>query len=227
MFIWLSRYKKVIVFSLFGIAISLAILEYIFLSLKPVIILQLRDQPTQLVVDFIKSPLLDNKNVQILVDPYAPFTINKLSFIRYQLVMPKESMNRKNNVYAIQFVDGNSNRVYATYTINDVTNKLPPGLSQEQIITKSNAFKTAAQEQYPYFNLFPYGTSDLKVQYDKPHILTVYIRSIDSNAQSQAMLELSAYLENNASSVQLLIDKGVQIEFKELPQDYSGPQVSE
>jgi mannose/fructose/N-acetylgalactosamine-specific phosphotransferase system component IIB len=106
--------------------------------------------------------------------------------------------------------------------------KLLPKWSQQQIMNASTNFKTAAQTQYPNFDLFPYSTSDMKVQYDTPDILTVYIKGVDSlDSQNQALLELSAYLEKSGLSIQNLKDKGVQIDYKELPQDYSVPQVSE
>lgn len=225
MFNWLNKGNKIVMYIIFGLVIAMIIVEYIFVFLRPIFVLRLRTQTTQVIVDYIKFPLLADNTIQITINPQVSFVVNKLSFITYELVLPKDSLNR-NNIYTIQFLNLRTKQIYVTYKINDLE-KLLPGLSQDQIMTESNNFKTAAQEQYPNFDLFPYSTSDMKAQYDQPHVLIVYTKSIDSNSQTQALLELSTYLEKNDSSIQSLKDKGVQIEFKELPQDYSMPKVQE
>lgn len=227
MFTWFNQYRKTILFGFFQTILILIIVAFIFFSLKPVVVTKFYNLPEQLVVVFLKDPLLSSKRIQISIDPYLPFTINKLSFIQYQLILSKDSMNQNNDEYTVLFTSEDSKHIYTTYKIKNVISYLSKKLTQEQVVANSNAFKTAAQEQYPYFELFPYSTSTLKIQYDKPHILTLYLNKLDTDTQTQGLLELSIYLEKNNLSIQTLKDKGVQIEYKELPQNYTGPNISE
>jgi len=227
MFIWLNQHKKTIVLVFLQTFLVLISVAFIFFSLKPIVVTRLRNEPKQLIIDFLKDPLLNSKKIQISIDPYTPFTINKLSFIQYQLILSKDSMNRINDSYNILFTNQDSGKIYTTYKINDVINKYLATLNKEQITANSNTFKTAAQTQYPFFELFPYSTVNLKVQYNKPLTLTLYLKKLDTDTQTRGLLDLSIYLEQNNLSFQTLINKGVQVEYKELPQDYSGPSISE
>lgn len=180
-----------------------------FLVVHPIVVVRFREQSEQLKVTFYKSPLLENNKIQIIFDPFRPYSVQKRSFLIYEVVVEKKYLKKAD--YTLRFVNGASGRVYTIYKIPFVLSQ--PEYSAQEATQAAQRIKDLAKEQYPYFDLFPYTSKNMKVAYEKPLLLTIYLSDFSSEGQRQALIEIDQYLKNFEVSIQVLKEKGVQTKF--------------
>lgn len=199
---------------IFGVAIVGLITECVFLVIRPIVVIRFREQPEEIGITFYKSPFLDDKKVQVILDPFRPFNVYRRSFFSYEVLIKKRNINKDEAGCVLRFVNGASGRSYATYKIPEVVESQ---FTAEQATQAAQQIKEAAKEQYPYFELFPYVTKNMRVKYEEPYTLTFYLTDSRPEIQKQALSEIDEYLKKFNVSIQTLKDKGVQTKFTVLP----------
>lgn len=208
----LTRYKKIIAIT--GTVLLFCLLLGIFFVIRPVQIIRFQEAETEFTVTFIKSPFLKNEDLQILID-HKSLSVNKRFLVFYQLIIPKKYDIVGTSTSEVRFMHKVSHRLFTRYVISNTESG--PSVSEEAITEQAKQFKNLVKQQYPYFDLFPYITINLRAQYDKPSYLTIYLRDMSSDMQQRALINVDSYLQQHGASLQVLYDDGVQIEFKALP----------
>lgn len=206
--------RKIFIGCTFGAAVLVLVAGLIFSVVWPVVVTGFHEQPDKVGIAFYKSPLLDDKKVQITLDPFRPFNVYRRSFFSYEVLIKKGNINKDETGYVLRFVNGASGRTYATYKIPEVVKSQ---FTAEQATQAAQQIKEAAKEQYPYFELFPYVTKNMRVKYEDPYTLTFYLIDFRPEIQKQALSEIDEYLKKFNVSIQTLKDKGVQTKFTVLP----------
>jgi len=206
--------RKIFIGCIFGVAIVGLITGCVFLVIRPIVVIRFHEQPKEIGVTFYKSPLLDDKKVQITLDPFRPFNVYRHSFFSYEVLIKKGNINKDETGCVLRFVNGASGRTYATYKIPKVVESQ---FTAEQATQAAQQIKEAAKEQYPYFELFPYVTKNMRVKYEEPYTLTFYLTDFRPEIQKQSLSEIDEYLKKFNVSIQTLKDKGVQTKFTVLP----------
>lgn len=221
---WLARHRKIFIGSALGAVIAGLAMAVIFLLIRPIIVIGFREEPKEIGVTFYKSPFLDDKKVQITLDPFRSFNVYRRSFFLYEVLIKKGSIKKDETSCLLRFVNGASGRTYATYEI-------PEGVGSqftaEQATQAAQRIKDAAKEQYPYFELFPYISKTIKAQYEKSLVLTIFTQGQGGDIEEKARVEIEKYLSQFNLSLEKLKEKGVVIEFKEIREANQFPLFNE